>query len=67
MFDVMQKKPCLFMELNAFSTSTSKTASVLFVPNMSCIEFMRPHILHLAQHIAVNFQLPLLPHPSLCL
>ena len=30
------KKTCLFMELNAFSASTSQTASVLFVPNMSC-------------------------------
>ena len=32
------KKTCQFMELNAFSASASKTASVLFVPNMSCIE-----------------------------
>ena len=32
------KKNCQFMELNAFSASASKTASVLFVPNMSCIE-----------------------------
>ena len=32
------KKTCLFMELNALSASTSKTASVLFVPNMSCTE-----------------------------
>ena len=27
------------MELNVFSASTNKTASVLFVPNMSCIKF----------------------------
>ena len=32
------KKTCLFMELNAFSASASKTVSALFVPNMSCIE-----------------------------
>ena len=35
----MQKKICLFMELNVFSASTNKTASVLFVPNMPCIKF----------------------------
>ena len=32
------KKTCLFMELNAFSVSISKTASVSFVENMSCIK-----------------------------
>ena len=37
MFDVVQKNSPL-MELNAFSSSTSKTITVLFVANMSCIE-----------------------------
>ena len=33
------KRACLFMEMNNFSVSTSKTASVSFVANMSCIEY----------------------------
>ena len=35
--DVMQKS--LFMELNAFSELPSKTVSVSFVANISCIEY----------------------------
>ena len=33
------KKTCLFMELNAFPALFSKTASVSFVANISCIEY----------------------------